>query len=276
MASSPKVVLITGCSEGGIGHALCEAYVARGCVVYATARRPKSMSNFNHPNIYTYELDILDDVQVNKVIKAIIDKEGKIDILVNNAGSGAPGAILDMTVDQARRAFETNTFSVLRLSRAVAPHMAKRNSGTIVTIGSIAALFPAPWGGIYSATKAATHIIMDTLWMECKPLGINITLVAPGLVKSNIAENALALLNTPEDTLYPTYIPGISKLLKAGQTASNVMPTKVFAEKVAKETLKENPPRYMTLGGASFVFKVLSWFPRIVVLDMIWSKLSKL
>lgn len=112
--------------------------------------------------------------------------------------------------------------------------------------------------------------------MECKPLGINVILVAPGLVKSNIAENTIALLRTPEDTLYPTYISGIGKLLKAGQTARNVMPTEVFAEKVAKETMKKKPPRYMTLGGASFVFKIFSWLPRVLVLDLIWNKLSKL
>ncbi|KAK7686715.1 hypothetical protein QCA50_010315 [Cerrena zonata] len=130
MSTSPKVVLITGCSEGGIGFYLCEAYAAHGCIVYATARRPETMSSFSHPNIYTLKLDVLEDDEVNSVVKTIIDREGRVDILVNNAGSGAPGPILDMSIDQARRAFELNTFSVLRVSRAVAPHMAKRKSGT--------------------------------------------------------------------------------------------------------------------------------------------------
>lgn len=133
---------------------------------------------------------------------------------------------------------------------------------------------PTPWGGLYSATKTATHMIMDTLWMECKPLGIHVTTVAPGFIKSNISDNARAFFHITEDTLYPSYIPQILRRLDMAKS-SNAMPTDVFAEKVVNETIKANPPRYMTLASGSLLFQVLSWLPRILVLTLFWRRFSK-
>ena len=115
------------------------------------------MAKLTQPTIHKLILDVTLDDQVNEVVKTIIEREGRIDILVNNAGMGNPGEcclfrlssvayrpmlgpILDMPVEYAKEAFEVHTFGVWRLSRAVAPHMAQRKSGTIVTIGSITGL----------------------------------------------------------------------------------------------------------------------------------------
>ena len=128
---------------------------------------------------------------------------------------------------------------------------------------------------MYSATKAATHTIMDTLRMECKPLGINVTTVAPGFVKSNISDNAKAFFNVPEDSLYFAYLPQILNRLNMAKSATNAMPTDVFAEKVAKETIKTNPPRYMTLASNSLLFQIFSWFPRVLILSLLWKRFSR-
>ncbi|CAL1694560.1 unnamed protein product [Somion occarium] len=269
-----KVVLVTGCSKGGIGYALCEAYAAQGCIVYATARRIESMAGFTHPNIHTLKLDVLDDANVQEVVKTIVDKEGRVDILVNNAGAMAAGAMLDQSIDDARRAFETNTFSVLRLAKAVAPHMAQRKSGTIVNIGSVVGEIPTPWNGMYSATKAATHMISDTLWMECKPLGINVTLVVPGAVKSNITANQQAIFKLPEDSLYPAYISQIMRRISSSQGPGS-MPSEEFARQVVKKTVRNKPPRYLTLGGRSRLFQFLQWLPRTWALRFFWRVFSK-
>ncbi|KAK7686714.1 hypothetical protein QCA50_010314 [Cerrena zonata] len=276
MGSNSKVVLITGCSEGGIGNALCEAYAAHGCIIYATARRLESMSNLNRPTIHKLKLDVLDDDQVDDVVKTIIDRERRIDILVNNAGTAAPGPVLDMSMDHTRQAFEVHTFAVLRLCRAVAPHMAKHKSGIIVTIGSVTGLFPNPWHGTYAAAKAATHSLMDSLWMECQPLGINVTLIVGGYVKSNLVANARPHFHLPENTLYPTYVSKIYAGLKAGKGfRSDATATDVFAERVAKETMKKNPPRYLCFGGRSTWYKVFVWLPRVLVLMYLWRTLGK-
>ncbi|KAK7686716.1 hypothetical protein QCA50_010316 [Cerrena zonata] len=112
--------------------------------------------------------------------------------------------------------------------------------------------------------------------MECKPLGIHVTTVAPGFIKSNISDNARAHFHVPEDTLYSSYTPQILKRLNMAKDSANAMPTAVFAEKVVKETIKANPPRYMTLAASSLLFRIFSWFPRVWVLTLLWRRFSKL
>ncbi|KAJ3529385.1 hypothetical protein NM688_g7860 [Phlebia brevispora] len=135
-ASSWKVVLVTGCSQGGLGAYLCEEYVRQGCIVYATARNPSSMK-FTSPEIRMLKLDVVDDEQVKSVVQTVIDKEGRIDILVNNAGMGCAGPLTDTPVDVIKNVFDANTFSVMRMVQAVFPHMAARKSGLVVNVGSI-------------------------------------------------------------------------------------------------------------------------------------------
>ncbi len=187
--------------------------------------------------------------------------------------------------------FNTNVYSAIRMAKAVIPHMASRKSGTIVNIGSIAGLMyvnqlpfceirthsshsPVPWGGIYGATKSALHAITDTLYMECTPLGIDVVLIAPGGVKSNIAANQVKGVQLPENSLYHDYIDSILTKLNMSQGKS-AMPTRTFSQKVVSAILKAKPPRYLTLAAMSGVFKVLQWLPRGWVLRLFWRYLGE-
>lgn len=187
--------------------------------------------------------------------------------------------------------FNTNVYSAIRMAKAVIPHMASRKSGTIVNIGSIAGLMyvyqppliqirahslhsPVPWGGIYGATKSALHAITDTLYMECMPLGIDVVLIAPGGVKSNIAANQVERVQLPENSLYHAYIDSILTKLNLSQGKSS-MPTRTFSQKVVGAVLKSKPPRYMSLAAMSGFYKVLQWFPRGWVLRFFWRYLGE-
>ncbi|KAI0294995.1 hypothetical protein BC826DRAFT_1009869 [Russula brevipes] len=166
---SPKVVLVTGCSEGGIGFHLAGEFASQGCKVYATARKLEKMQALHHLQIELLSLDVTDDSAVKKVVDTIIANEGKIDIVVNNAGIGCYGPTLELPLEQVQAAFDTNVFSVLRINRAALPHMAARKQGMFITVGSVVAQWPLPWGGIYAATKSAVHAITYALEMECRP-----------------------------------------------------------------------------------------------------------
>ncbi|KAI0360996.1 NAD-P-binding protein [Trametes cingulata] len=287
MSDSKIVVLVTGCSKGGIGFALCEEFASRGCIVYATARRVEAMEGFKHDNIHTLALDVTKDENVQEVVKTIIAREGQIDVLVNNAGVGNSGPILDIPMQEIMDVYDTNVYSIIRTSKAVIPHMAARKRGTIVNIGSIAGEIPVPWGGIYASTKAAVHSLTDTLYMECKPFNISVVLIAPGGVRSNIATNQAprvhAHLPSPSPSspsssnssgLYAEYVDSILAKLYMSQGKS-AMPAETFAKRVVGEVLKRRPKRYMTLAAMSGIYRVLRWFPRTWVLDLFWWRLGE-
>ncbi|KAI0828928.1 NAD-P-binding protein [Trametes gibbosa] len=272
MSSSKTVALVTGCSKGGIGYALCEELASRGCVVYATARKLESMHDFSHERIHTLALDVTSDDNVRDVVNTIIEREGQLDILVNNAGVACSSPVIETDMQDVLNIFDTNVYAVIRTARAVIPHMAARRRGTIVNIGSISGEIPVPWGGIYGATKAAVQSINDALYMECTPFNIHVVLVAPGGVKSNIAINQAPKL--PEGTLYADYFDSILTKLNLSQ-GPNAMSAEVFSRKVVAAVLRPTPPRYMTLAAMSTIYSIFKWFPRGWVLRLFWSRLGE-
>ncbi|KAF8633033.1 hypothetical protein AX15_001623 [Amanita polypyramis BW_CC] len=264
------IVLVTGCSVGGIGHAICEEFAERGCTVYATSRDMSTVGGFrNEQCIKELALDITRDEQVQSVVKQIVSQEGQIDILVNNAGMIIPGALIDHDIERVKGAFDTNVFGMWRMAKAVIPEMAKRHSGLIVNIGSTVGEIPTPWNGIYCATKAAVHSLSEVMNMECRPFGISVMHVAPGAVKSKIADNAASHYNLPPDSLYKAYLPNIIKRMYASQGPRS-MSTDKFANEVVSKALRIRPPSYMIAGGLATLISILKWMPRGLLLTLIW------
>jgi len=269
--SLARVALVTGCSKGGIGYALCEEFAAQGCKVYATARRIESMEGFTSPNIERLRLDVNNDESVREVVESIIAKEGKIDIVVNNAGVASSGPVIDIPIESIRTAFDTNVLSIVRVSKAVIPHMAAQHSGVIVNMGSIAGDTPTPFGGIYSATKAGVKLLSETLYMECAPFNVHVVHISAGSVRSNIVNNVQFKL--PEDSIYAPWVDGIYRRINASQ-GPNALPTEVFAKKVVSAVTRSSPPRYISLGGNSTLFAVFNWMPRGWLLRFLWTKIA--
>ncbi|MBF8299575.1 MAG: short-chain dehydrogenase/reductase, partial [Dehalococcoidia bacterium] len=115
--------------------------------------------------------------------------EGGLDALVNNAGYGLSGAFEELTLEELRAVFETNYFSVLRLSKAVLPSMRERGHGTIVNVGSVAGLIGVPMEGGYSATKFALRSMSRSMRMELSPFGVRVVLIEPGVVRTDFHVN---------------------------------------------------------------------------------------
>ncbi|KAF8898963.1 oxidoreductase [Infundibulicybe gibba] len=270
----PQVVLITGCSTGGIGYSLCEEFASRGCKVYATSRRVDTIQDFENPLIERISLDVTQDADVQKVVQKIMDAEGGIDIVVNNAGVMCAGPLLDQSIEYARKVFDTNTFATLRVAQAVVPFMVKRRAGVLVNIGSVVGEIPTPWNGIYCASKAALQSISEVLWMECKPFDIHVLHVSPGSVTSNISANQTSRFDLPAGSIYKAFLPNIIQRINASQ-GPHAMPTREFARRVVTGAMQKKPPRYMTLGGNSATFSFFKWLPRVWGLLILWRVYSK-
>jgi NAD(P)-dependent dehydrogenase (short-subunit alcohol dehydrogenase family) len=163
-------------------------FAKRGCQVFGTVRSVAKTKPL--PGVELIEMDVRDDASVQLGIQSIIDQAGRIDVLVNNAGVTIVGAVEETSTAEAASLFDTNVFGILRTAQAVLPHMRAQRSGRIVNVSSVLGFLPAPYRGLYSASKHAVEGLSETLDHEVRQFGIRVTLVEPTFTKSNLDVNS--------------------------------------------------------------------------------------
>jgi NAD(P)-dependent dehydrogenase (short-subunit alcohol dehydrogenase family) len=143
-----KTVLITGCSDGGIGHGLAVVFQQRGYHVFATTRNPATMSKLKDlPNVTLLKLDVRDKADIKAAVEAVTSQSGgTLDYLVNNAGLGHYMPILDLDLDDAQRLFAINVWGPVAIVQAFAPLLIK-SQGTVAFITSVAGYLNVPYLG---------------------------------------------------------------------------------------------------------------------------------
>lgn len=176
-----KIVLITGTSSG-FGRATAERLAAAGMRVYGTRRRPDRSDGA----YATVAMDVDDDASVEAAVAEVIGREGRIDVAVNNAGIGVAGSIEDTTIAEAKRQIETNFFGVVRVVRAVLPHMRAVGRGKIINVSSIGGLVSLPFQSFYSASKFGVEALTEALRHEVRPFGIKVCCIEPGDFKTEM------------------------------------------------------------------------------------------
>lgn len=184
---------ITGVGSG-LGRALAAAALARGDRVAGTARSEADARAFaaQAPSrSCALVLDVTDTASIPQVIVAAEQALGPVDVLVNNAGYQLVGAIEELGLDELRAQFEVNVLGALAVIQAVLPGMRTRGYGHIVNISSVSGL--ASWAGTggYCASKFALEAIGETLAQEVGPLGIRVTNVAPGGLRTDFTGRSL-------------------------------------------------------------------------------------
>src|SRR5437868_13167103 len=199
--SVSKAVLITGCSSG-IGHATAEHLAGRGWKVYATARRPESISDLEAAGCKTLALDVNDESSMAEAVRHVEAAEGAVGVLVNNAGYSQSGPVEEIPLDDVRRQFETNVFGLVRLCQLALPGMRRQAWGKIVNVSSMGGKLVFPGGGFYHGTKYAVEAISDALRFEVRGFGVDVILIEPGLIVTNFAEAASASLAPAEEGPY--------------------------------------------------------------------------
>jgi NAD(P)-dependent dehydrogenase (short-subunit alcohol dehydrogenase family) len=252
------VVLITGCS-GGIGYALAEAFHARSCITYATARKPESLAALAVQGIQLLALDVTDAGSIAAAVSAVEERHGAVDVLVNNAGIPVMGPTAELPLDELRLQWETNLIAPVAMVQAVVPAMAARGSGRIVNVGSVSGLLATPFAGPYCASKAALHSLNDALRMELKPFGIEVLLVQPGAIQSGFGVRAKAQTGRQTWRLYAGFTAAIAK--RAGASQEHAMPTAAFAAALVRAVLADRPRAVIRLGTGSVILPRLARLP---------------
>ena len=181
-----KIALVTGASSG-IGEATAERLAKAGYKVYGTSRRGIKAGKRSFEML---PLDVTSDESVESAVNEVIRLDGRIDLLVNNAGFGvAPAGAEESSLDQARSIFETNFFGLIRMTRAVVPHMRRQGSGRIINIGSVLGFLPMPYGALYAATKHAVEGYSELLDHELRTRGIRVSVIEPAYTKTSFDAN---------------------------------------------------------------------------------------
>src|SRR6188474_3504267 len=191
---SSRAVLITGCSTG-IGRKTAEHLAQKGWTVYATARRPESISDLEQKGCRTLALDVTDEESMRAAVSAVEQAEGAVGVLVNNAGYSQSGAVEEVAMDQVRRQFETNVFGLLRMCQLVLPGMRRQGWGKIVNISSMGGRVVFPGGGFYHGTKDAVEALSDALRFEVAGFGVKVAIIEPGLIKTEFGNTAKGSLD---------------------------------------------------------------------------------
>ncbi|KAJ5304897.1 U2 snRNP component prp10 [Penicillium atrosanguineum] len=186
MMSPMGSVLITGCSDGGIGSGLALVFQERGYHVFATVRDPEKASALkNLPNVtlLTLEVTHLSDILAAKHIVSV-QTGGILSYLINNAGRNHFMPLLDEDIDTAKEIFNINVWGPLAMTQAFAPLLMKAN-GTLVNITSIAGHGAIPTLGSYGASKRCQEHMADVLRLELSPFGVKVLSVVTGAISTN-------------------------------------------------------------------------------------------
>ncbi len=185
--------LITGVS-GGLGRALAEAALARGDQVAGTVRKPTDLAAFealSPARAHAFLADMADEASIRAAVEGAEAKLGGIDVLVGNAGYGLIGAVEESSLAEIRAQFEVNVFGPIAAIQAVLPYFRRRRAGHIITITSVSGVAAWAGTGIYCGSKHALEGVAQTLAQEVAELGIKVTNIEPGGMRTEYAGRSL-------------------------------------------------------------------------------------
>ena len=258
--TNQKVVLITGASSG-IGQATAERLVKAGYKVYGTSRRG---GRAGQRAFEMLTLDVTSDESVEAVVNEVMRREGRLDLLVNNAGFGvAPAGAEESSIEQAKAIFDTNFFGIVRMTRAVAPHMRKQGAGRIINIGSVLGFLPMPYGALYAATKHAIEGYSESLDHELRTRGIRVSVIEPAYTKTPFDANLLE----PDAKLdeYRQVRAAVNKRVK--EIMATAAGPGIVADTVLKAANAARPKLRYTPAGLASRLQLLRRFAPAAVLD---------
>lgn len=244
-----KIIWITGASSG-IGEALAVAFAKEGAFPVLSARDVEKLLEVKTqclkftPKCWIQQLDLMVTNKLEEAVSHVINQTGKIDLLVNNAGQSQRSLAIETPLEIDRHILELNFFSVVALTKLVLPHMLKQEWGHIVVISSISGKFGSPSRTAYSASKHALQGYFESLRVELDKEPVNVTIVSPGRIRTDISLHAVTKSGRPYNKMDP------------GQ--ANGMDAGICARKIVKAVKKER--KELLVGGKELLMVYIRRF----------------
>ena len=274
--SLPKIltILITGCSPGGMGAALALAFHNKGHRVFATGRNLTKLETLSKAGIETIVLDVTSPDSIAAAVASVsstLGENGALNMLVNNAASSYSMPIMDISLEDARKLFESNVWSHVAVSQAFLPLMLKatvssspNKQAMIVNHTSVGSVTALPFQGVYNASKAALAMLTDTLRLELACFGIRVVELKTAGVHTNIIANNN--VNTKAEKLPATSIYSPARtVLEEAMSQKGLEDRGISAEQWAAEVsallLAKSPPNVIWKGESASMARVASMLP---------------
>jgi len=237
MSFKNKVIWITGASSG-IGKALALEFSKLEAKIIISSRKKEALEEVkslcSYPeNVKIVTLDLEDYTNLEGAVSNAISQFGKIDILLNSGGISQRALAIDTDISVDKRFMDINYMGSMALSKGILPHFIANKSGHYVTISSVSGKLGTPKRSAYAASKHALHGFFDSLRAEVYKDNINVTLVCPGYIQTNLSVNAL----TGDG----------SKMNKMDTSLNEGIPADVFAKKLIRAI--ENKKNEVNIGG---------------------------
>lgn len=265
MKIAGKVIVITG-GGSGMGRTLALEMVGKGAKVFIVDINKEGMQETialagdKLKQIAAAQLNITDKEQVEALPQKVIDHFGGVDGLINNAGIIQPFInVKDLEYDLVERVMNINFYGTLYMCKAFLPHLIDRPEAHIVNISSMGGFMPFPGQTIYGASKAAVKLLTEGLYAELKNTNVNVTVIHPGAVNTNIKDNS-GLETTEED--------------KKQAESGRVLSAEAAAHQIIK-AMEKNKFRAMVGKDAKMLDKLYRLMPKKAV-GIIVKKMSDL
>ncbi|KAM0345038.1 hypothetical protein ACHAPU_006924 [Fusarium lateritium] len=262
--SQRRTVLITGCSDGGLGSALSIAMKDQGWRVFASARNVAKLKTAQVAGIECIEMDVLSIESISAAVKEVTKLTGgSLDALINNAGAAYSMPIIHVDNKMSHDLFELNVFSVVRVSQAFVPLLLKSNHGALlINNTSAVALAGAgiPFQGMYAASKAAAASVTESLRLELGPFGIQVINMYTGGVESGFWNNAPDV-KLPEESIYNVAKNAIESSMSGTVKGFSKPTAEVWAKQVAGDLSRKKPSHGVYRGASAGLARLGTLLP---------------
>lgn len=245
MTASSKIWLVTGSSRG-LGRAIVETLLEAGQRVAATARKPEQLQDLVDrygDRLLNLPLDVANQASCGAIVRQTIAQFGCIDFLVNNAGYGDLAAVEDVMLDAFKAQIDTNFFGVVYMSKAVLPYMREQGAGHIFQISSIGGRIGSPGLSAYQSAKWAVGGFSTVLAQEVAPLGIKVTVMEPGGMRTDWAGSSMSI--PPVSAPYEPTVGAMAQMLRAYAGKEPTDPSKVARLLMEVAEMEQAPIRLL-------------------------------
>jgi NAD(P)-dependent dehydrogenase (short-subunit alcohol dehydrogenase family) len=268
-----KVFLVTGSSRG-LGRQIAEKVLAAGHSLVATARRPEQLADLAErygDRVRTVALDVTDPQAAQAAVDTAVEAFGRLDVVVNNAGYANSGSVEDTPADDFRAQVDANFFGVVNVTRAALPVLREQGAGHVVQVSSVGGRVTTPGLSAYQSAKFAVGGFSEVLAKEVAPLGVKVTVLEPGGMRTDWAGSSMAV--HPVSPAYAPTVGAVNELRTRLMARAASDPAKV-ADVVLRLVELDEPPVRLLLGSDAVRFAAQTERTRAES-DARWHELSE-